>query len=473
MIITPTKSFIKRLSLLYMISLSLFCGAQNPIVTDGEVIESRIIYEKEGERYMPDPAREKMVKYTMKKASEFMRSISTKGGYAATYSEDLSKRYGEGFYELALPDEIFTQYPGTPAMGELFLRSYNVTKDEYYLARAYDAGKALVWGQRSEGGWDHLVDVSHYHSHLKTIERKSGNCTYDDNITQGVLSFLIELDAYIDDPWLTESIDLALAFILKSQADNGAWPQWYPSIGSYHDYWTFNDDAMNNTVRVLIKAHQVYGRKELLNSINKAGNFIIKAQVSNAQPGWAQQYDHDLKPGWGRRFEPPGVCSSVTASTIALLADMFLYTKNENYLKPIPAAIEWLESSKLEENLWARIYELKTNKPLYGQHDRRIHYLASEGRTDYNFQGSFGIRDKIGYCQQVLASKKQPESQVLSDIDRRAKIDNMMKSVQRAIAILNTEGYWLDRETGMINLEDFVDNMNLFCEHLELKAQDQ
>lgn len=473
MITTPTKSFIKRILILYLISTSLYCRAQNPIVTDGEVIESRIIYAREGERYMPDPAREKLVQYTMKRATEYMQSISTRGGFCATYSEDLSKRYGEGFYELALPNEIFTQYPGTPAMGELFLRAYKVTKDEYYLARAYDAGKALAWGQRAEGGWDHLVDVSHYHSHLKTIQRKSGNCNYDDNITQGVLSFLIDLDSYIDEPWLTESIDLALAFILKSQAENGAWPQWYPSIGSYHDYWTFNDDAMNNTVRVLIKAHQVYDRKELLYSINKAGEFIIEAQVSTSQPGWAQQYDHDLKPGWGRRFEPPGVCSSVTASTIELLADIFLYTQNEKYLKPIPAAIKWLESSKLGDNLWARIYELKSNKPLYGQHDRRIHYLASEGRTDYNFQGSFGISDKIAYCKKVLASRKKPEAMVLSDIDRHAKIDNMMKSVQRAIALLNTNGYWLESETGMINLEDFVDNMNLFCEHLELTQQGQ
>lgn len=445
--------------------------AQNPIMVDGEQKVSRIIYAEEGESYMPDPSRQHQVKNTMKKATSFMRSIATKGGYVATYSTDLKKRYGEGFYELALPTEIFTQYPGTPAMGDCFLRAYNATGDEEYLSAAYEAGEALAWGQRSQGGWDHLVDVDHYYSHLRKVERKSGNCTYDDNITQGVLVYLMDLDQYIDEDWLTESVELGLKFMLTSQDENGAWPQWYPSLGSYHDYWTFNDDALNNSIRVMLKAHKQYGNPEYLKSAEAAGQFIIDSQMKTPQAGWPQQYDRDMNPGWARRFEPPGVCSAVTATTIEMMADLYLYTENEKYLKPIPAAIKWLENSKLDENTWARIYELKTNKPIYGQHDRKVHYLASEGRTDYNFQGNFGINGILDYCKEVLQKKTNYEKPTLSDTDRNAKVDNMMKSVQRAIALLNDQGYWLDRETGMINLEDYVDNMNLFCEHLELTKQ--
>lgn len=281
----------------------------------------------------------------------------------------------------------------------------------------------------------------------------------------------MDLDREIDEDWLTESIQLGLDFMLKSQADNGAWPQWYPSLGSYHDYWTFNDDALVNCIGVMMKAHEQYGKAEYLTSIKKAGDFIIKAQFDAPQAGWAQQYDHDLKPGWARRFEPPGVCSSVTASTIKMLAEIYLYTKDEKYLKPIPSAIAWLENSKLEEGLWARIYELKTNKPLYGQHDRVPHYLASEGRTDYNFRGNFGIDETLAYCKKVLKEKTNYKEEAPSLVAMGAKVDNIMKSVQKAIAMLNDQGYWLDRETGMINLEDYVDNMNLFCEHLELSKQ--
>lgn len=112
-------------------------AAQNPVrYDDGTLHPSRIIYSKEGQWYMPDPARDQQIRNTMEKATNFMRSISTKGGYVATYSEDLKKRYGEGFYELSLPTEIFTQYPGTPAMGDCFLRAYKATGNEEYLAAA-------------------------------------------------------------------------------------------------------------------------------------------------------------------------------------------------------------------------------------------------------------------------------------------------------------------------------------------------
>ena len=466
------KVFLNVLTGLIIVYMPVQSVAQNPVISNGKVQNSRIEYKNEGLSYMPDASREQQVRNTMEKATAFIRSISTKGGYVAVYSEDQKKRYGEGFYELALPTEIFTQYPGTPAMGETFLRAYKATGDEEYLSAAYEAGKALAWGQRAEGGWDHLVDVSHFYAHSKNIARKSGNCTFDDNITQGVLSYLMDLDQFIDESWLTETIELGLKFMQTSQAANGAWPQWYPSIGSYHDYWTFNDDALSNSIRVMMKAHSQYKKPEYLESVKRAGDFVIMSQIEAPQAGWAQQYDHNLNPGWARRFEPPGVCSSVTGSTIKLLADIYLYTKDEKYLNPIPAAIKWLEDSKLEDNLWARIYELKTNKPIYGQHDRIVHYRASEGRTDYNFLGSFNINDRIAYSNNVLKLKgKYKEKEPLSPTERSAKIDNMMKPVQKAIALLNDKGYWLDRETGMINLEDYVTNMNILCEHLELTKQ--
>ena len=470
---TTTRVLLKALSGWIIFFLTVQAIAQNPFISEEKVLTSRIDYRSEGLSYMPDATRQQQVLNTMSKATAYMRSISTKGGYVATYSTDLKKRYGEGFFELALASEIFTQYPGTPAMGDCFLRAYKATGDEEYLSAAYDAGKALAWGQRAEGGWDHLVDVSHYYSHSKKVERKSGDCTFDDSITQSVLIYLMDLDQSIDEDWLTESIEVGLEFMLESQADNGAWPQWFPSIGSYHDYWTFNDDAIISCIRVMIRAHKQYGKEEYLKSVERAGDFIVISQLPAPQSGWPQQFDRDMNPGWARRFEPPGVCSRVTAGNIEMLTEIYFYTKDEKYLGPIPAAIKWLEDSELEENVWARIYELETNKPRYGQHDRRIHYLASEGRSDYGFRGRWGIRGTIAYCNEVLESKSKPAENSLSSVDRGARIDNMMKRVQRAIALLDDEGYWPDRETGMIHLEDYVRNMNLFCEHLELTKQNR
>jgi hypothetical protein len=466
----------KRILLKLVLGLILiYCpmkfSGQNPVISGNQLQISRIDYRNEGLSYMPDATRQQQVKNAMGKAMAFIRSISTKGGYVASYSDDLKKRYGEGYYELATSTEIYTQDPGTSAAGECFLRAYKVTGDEEYLAAAYEAGRALAWGQRSEGGWDHLVDVSHLYSHSKNPVRKSGDCTFDDNISQGALTFLIDLDEIIDADWLTESIELGLKFMLASQSENGAWPQWYPLLGSYHDYWTFNDSCINNCIKVMIKAHQVYKNDIYLESIKKAGNFIIMSQFKAPQSGWAQQYQHNLQPGWARKFEPAGVCSEVTASNIKMLADIYLYTKNDKYLSPIPAAIRWLEDSKIGENLWARIYEMGTNKPIYGNHDRRVHYVVSEGRTDYGMRGNFGINKRIDYCNYVLKTKTGYKKEILSQTDLNAKIDNMMKSVVKTIALLDDKGCWPDRGQGMIHLEDFISNMNLFCEYLELVEQ--
>ena len=165
-----------------------------------------------------DDTLSKQVKEAIKKATVYFHSISTNGGYVGIYSLDLKKRYGEALYEKAMATEIWVQPPGTPSIGQCFLRAYKITDDREFLAAARDAGRALAWGQRQEGGWDHRVDVAHLRPGSLKPERKSGRCTLDDNISQGALSFLIDVDEVIDEEWLTESIELALNFMMESHS---------------------------------------------------------------------------------------------------------------------------------------------------------------------------------------------------------------------------------------------------------------
>ncbi|MCK4488928.1 MAG: hypothetical protein KAU23_01645, partial [Anaerolineales bacterium] len=133
-----------------------------------------------------------------------------------------------------------------------------------YLTAATDAARALAWGQRTAGGWDHRVDVAHLETNTKTAIRKDGRCTFDDNITQGALSFLMSMDAVINELWLAEAIELGFKYMMESQFENGAWPQWYPLIGGYHDYYTFNDNTINDCISLMLRAHGIYGKNEYL-----------------------------------------------------------------------------------------------------------------------------------------------------------------------------------------------------------------
>ena len=331
----------------------------------------------------------------MRKSTAFLRSISTQGGYVGIYSLDLKERYGEAKREKAEKDEIWVQPPGTPSVGKAFLRGYTITGDKYYLEAARQTALALAWGQRQVGGWDHRANVSHRNPDSNRVVRNKGRCTFDDNISQEPISFLILLDEHLDEPWLTEAIDVGLAFLLEAQFDNGAWPQWYPLRGNYHDYYTFNDAAINDCVRVLLEAHKAYGKQIHLDAAKQAGDFIIASQWPSPQPAWAQQYSHDLKPAWARTFEPPALCTLATANNIRTLVDLYLVTNDPKYLKPIPPAIAWLDRSKISDNLWARLHELDTNIPIYGDRDSKVHYtleeISPERRDGYRWQNVFEI----------------------------------------------------------------------------------
>ncbi len=427
-------------------------------------------------------ARDFDAKAALDRATEFLRSIDTKGGYVGMYSLDLQERFGEARYEEASKDQIWVQPPGTPSVGKVFLRAYKVTDDNRYLAAAVDAGKALAWGQRKEGGWDHRVEVDHMDPKTSLPQRKSGHCTFDDEISQGALDFLMDLDRVVDHPWLRDSIRLGLDFMMKAQFDNGAWPQWFPLRGGYHDYYTFNDLAINDCINVMLRAYRQYGKAAYLESAKKGGDFIILAQGKRPQAGWAQQYapsdeaslssprfPAEVQPAWARSFEPPGVCSAVTGRNIRSLITLYQATDQTRFLKPIPAAIDWLESSKLDNGKWARLYEVGTNRPIYGDRasDEKIIYdyeeVSRRERTSYGWQGKFGIPATIQRYKDFMSDEGARDEPKRSAASQPVS-DTLEKRVRNVISSLDQQGRWITND--MIKIGTFVENMNLLCDYL-------
>jgi len=413
------------------------------------------------------------------RACRYFSSISTYGGYCGIYSIDLKERYGEAVYEPAKPTEIWVQPPGTPSVGEAFLRAYRVTNEPVYLKAAEAAGLALAWGERAGGGWAHRVDLGHFEPDADSVKRNAGSSSFDDEVTQGALSFLIKLDVELDTPWLTEAIDLALAFMMESQFANGAWSQWYPLIGGYHDYFTFHDGAINDCIRVMLEAHRAYGRSKYLETARRGGDFIVLSQLPAPQAGWAQQYSHDLEPAWARKFEPAGVCSAVTAANILTLIDLYRYTGDSKYLRPILPAIEWLERSRLKEGGWARLYEVDSNRPIYGDRNDggKVHYdyaaISAEERSSYAWQGGYGISTAMRRFQELQESGPDPINQPQADPataeSRAAAAERLVPEVERVLKALDSQGRWIRNQR--ITSADFVTNTNLLCRYLDLAGR--
>ena len=84
-------------------------------------------------------ADEATARQALERAAGCLRSISTNGGYVGIYSLDLKKRYGEAVYEKAGATQIWVQPPGTPSVGEVFLRAHRVTGKKEYLDLSRDA----------------------------------------------------------------------------------------------------------------------------------------------------------------------------------------------------------------------------------------------------------------------------------------------------------------------------------------------
>ncbi len=508
--------FIARpvLGLLFAAAPALICAAQKPAAA-------------------PAPSLRTEALAALNKSARALHAISTEGGYLWRYSPDLKIRGGEG---PATATQIWIQPPGTPAVGHAFLRAYEVTGDAFYLTATRDAALSLVRGQLESGGWDYKIefDPSHrtnwryrYDSSTTPSLRPtalpakltSNYSTYDDNNTQSALRYLL---AYLDtaksspDPrnaQIQECLDYGLKKLLEAQYPNGAWPQRWdghphdpakfpvkpasiptdyareqPS-GSYYAHYTFNDNAHRDLTVTLIDAWHRTGNETYRDAARRAADYLILAQLPEPQPLWAQQYDENLQPAWARAFEPPSITTSESAGVIRLLVDLYLEFGDEKYLKPIPPAIAWLRKNEIAPGRWSRLYELGTNKPIYGDRDKKIHYtldeVSEERRRGYGWQGGFGINESIEYYTRVsttgrdawLAKNPSPFAPASSKRPTaRPSAKKLTTEIRALISSLNPDGFWLTTrsaklidpaQTEWIETELFIRNVTALCTYLE------
>lgn len=452
------------------------------------------------------------------KATGFMRSIATEGGYLWRYSPDLQTRAGE---RPATATQIWVQPPGTPAMGMAFLRAYEATGDARQLEAARAAAIALVVGQLESGGWDYVIELDPKLSRAwyrradigrvapADAAKRKNISTYDDDATQSALRFLLaitEVTKNSPDPrdgQIREARDYGLAKLLEAQRPSGGWPQrWngtpvdprdypvraarfpadypreYPKL-NYMSHYTLNDNTHRDCVVTLLEAAEQLGNPEYRTAALRGGDFLLLAQLPEPQPIWAQQYNPQLEPAWARAFEPPAVCTSESVGVMRLLIDLYLDTGDDKYLEPLPRAIAWFKRSEISPGRWARIYELRTNRPIYGDRDGEIHYdledLSPERQSGYSWQGAYGVAEVIAYYEKVKAAGTDARRQARkagefsSRRDRRGRARDLEQRVREVIAALDGEGRWLTDAggTNVIRTDTFITNVRLLSEYLE------
>ncbi|HEU5397380.1 MAG TPA: pectate lyase [Verrucomicrobiae bacterium] len=234
--------------------------------------------------------------------------------------------------------------------------------------------------------------------------------TFDNNATTTQLRFLgrvISAD-HGDTMAFRRSFLRGLDYIFNAQFPNGGWPQVWPLQGGYHDEITYNDDAMANVLELL---HDVAAgtnefafvspdvRAKANDSFQRGIRCVLATQVieNGQRSAWCQQYDAlTLQPASARNYEMPSLASAESARLMQIL--MQLPNPDADTIAAVRGVAAWFEKTKIEGKaykpvkgkgrelidvpgagpLWARYYQIGTDKPIFGDRDKTIHDEVSE-----------------------------------------------------------------------------------------------
>lgn len=471
-----------------------------------------------------EPVTREDAKNALLKAVRFFhKDVARHGGYVWAQSADLGLREGEG---VADDDTIWVQPPGTPAIGEVFLDAYAATKDLDCLNAARDAAHALVRGQLHSGGWHYRIEFNPQSRRAWSYRadgegqppnrpaaagwdewkkrRFKGNQTVlDDDTTQSATRFLIRYDAATDfrDEKVHQAATQALSSLLNAQYPNGGWSANYdqfparpPSAAVYpvqkakfpaewprtwpKDFtgcYVTNDNLMSDMIDTMLLAADVYGDARYRASAQRAGDFLILAQMPEPQPAWAQQYDKDMLPVWSRAFEPPAISGGESQGIMLALLRLHRATGDEKYLGPIPSAIDYLKRSRRSDGRLARFYELETNRPIYFQRDAQGKHQLTY--SDERVASGYGyiVDSRLDRIEAEFRRVTQGELQRGSPAAPKMT-PKLSDEVRRVIDALDRRGAWVapgrlrhhDGEPagGVIESKTFIRNVTVLCDLL-------
>jgi PelA/Pel-15E family pectate lyase len=301
--------------------------------------------------------------------------------------------------------------------------------DWYASAEARSAADTLLLYQSSLGAWPKNTDLfkSVPPDTLARIRAGSEANTIDNGATTTPMRFLARVIQATDETKYKESFARALDYLFNAQYPNGGWPQFFPLRKGYYSEITFNDGAMMNVMNLLRDAANGKAPYEFVDrdlranaaaAVAKGIDCILRTQIreDGQLTVWCAQYDEKtLEPAWARAYEPPSLSGSESVGIVRFL--MEIEQPTPEIIAAIDGAVAWfqsvamkgvrLERFRAEDGrkdrrlvpdpaappLWARFYELETNRPLFLDRDSVFRYdfaeIGYERRNGYSYLGNW------------------------------------------------------------------------------------
>jgi PelA/Pel-15E family pectate lyase len=225
-----------------------------------------------------------------------------------------------------------------------------------------------------------------------------------------------------------DGAEKGIAYLLKAQFPTGGWPMFYPDKRIYKGYITYNDNNMGNVMNLMFDlAHKINNTDALSSkyvklaqtAFDKGLEVILKTQISinGKKAVWCAQHDPvTLLPVKARSYELPSLSGSESVGIVEVL--MRVENPSVQVKQAIKDAMEWFDAAKIAGYkterikdatqpkgldvvvvpdagavIWARFYDLDTNKPYFCDRDgikkQTLAEIGNERRTGYSWYGTW------------------------------------------------------------------------------------
>ncbi len=291
--------------------------------------------------------------------------------------------------------------------------------------------------QRAVGGWPKAVNEIKvdYNKVLTDTEKRNIrndsmhiDATIDNNATMREIRYLVKAYKQTQNKQYLAAAEKGIRYYLKAQYANGGWPQYYPDSALYRSQITYNDDAMINVMNVLQDIVESKNGFEVIDSsfipkaaeaVQRGVQCILKTQliVNGKLTVWCAQYNRrTLEPEMARKFELASLSGSESVGITRFL--MRIKNPSSQVKQSIVVAVGWFDLVKIpgykyvdidapnepkgkdrvilpdaNSTIWARFYEIGTNRPMFSGRDSIKKYdvkeIESERRNGYAWYGTW------------------------------------------------------------------------------------
>jgi len=375
-----------------------------------------------------DPAREKTAWFAEYKSTGPGANANARVAWSKQLTAADARLFSrERFFNLA------AQKPVSDTKQEIGTIAWKDAQDKaaewYASAEALRIADNVLLYQRNSGGWPKNIDMgkplSEKDRAVVVDQQKDTDSTIDNGATYTQLSFLARVYTAQHQEQHRESFLKGLDYLLKAQYANGGWPQFYPKLHGYYKHITFNDDAMIGVMKLLrdvAERKPAYAfvdearRASAAKAVQKGIECILKTQVvvNGRRTVWCAQHDEvTLAPAPARTFELVSLSGGESVGIVRFL--MSIKDPSPEIVEAVESAVQWFEESQLKGlkwiekadssqpngidrvlvkdpeggSIWARFYEIGSNRPIFAGRDGVVKYnlaeIEHERRTGYNW----------------------------------------------------------------------------------------